>query len=169
MTAFALPFDFDTHRETRLVLKGVIGLLVLMLVFAMVMLFARHDVRGAAGTLLIDAVLLGFGHVVRVRMTGAEGRVTRDAVQLRAGRVWGIALPGPVGTFALHDFRAVQVRYHLDTLNDAAPSTRFEHVTLLGRHGTPDVCVLRAPRVRGASRGEALAEVLGLPCEPAKH
>lgn len=163
--AFELPFDFDTRRETRLVLKGVIGLLALMVVFAMVMLFARHDVRGAAGTLLIDAVLLGFGHVVRVHMTGAEGRITRDAVQARAGRAWGIALPGPVGTFALHDFRAVHVCYHLDTSNGAAPSNRFEHVTLLGRPGTPDVCVLRAPRMRGTSQGEALAAVLGLPCE----
>ena len=43
----------------------------------------------------------------------------------------------------------------------------IERVTLAGRRGTPDVPVLVTAVTRAASPGEALAALLGLPCEVA--
>ena len=161
---FPLPHDFDTRRETRLMLKGVLVLLAVMLLAGLVMLVARHDLRGAAGTLLFDAVLVAFAVVLLRALPGAEGRITQDGVEARARRVWGIALPGPVGTFARDDFRAVRVERVLASGNGTSLHL-LERVMLAGKPGTPDVRVLSG-RVDGdASPGEALAAALQLPCE----
>jgi hypothetical protein len=160
-----LPFDFDTGRETRRLLKGVVALLAVMLAGGLVMLIVRHDALGAAGTLLIDAMLVGFGVILLRMQPGARGRIARDAVETRTQRVWGIALPGPVGRFAVADFESVRVERVLASGNRSTTLRPIERTTLVGRPGTPDVPVL-AGRVDGdASPGEALARALQLPCE----
>jgi chromate transport protein ChrA len=101
---FALPYDFDTGRETRRLLKGVIALLAVMLAGGLVMLLVRHDAVGAAGTVLIDAMLVGVGVILVRVQPGACGRMTREAVETNTQRVWGLALPGPVGRIRVADF-----------------------------------------------------------------
>ena len=162
---FALPYAFDTRSTTVLALKGLLALLATMLAGGLFMLLVRHDVRGAAGTLLIDALLVAFARVLLRVMPGAEGRITQDAVEAHARRVWGFALPGPVGTFATTDFEAVRVERVLVSGNGTAPLGPLERVTLAGRPGTPDIAVFDARVPGDASPGEALAEALGLPCE----
>jgi hypothetical protein len=165
MTPITLPYPFDTRRETRLLLKLGLALLAVMVAGGLFMLVARHDIAGAAGTLLIDAMLIAFGRVLLRVQPGAEGRITRDAVEVHAGKVWGIALPGPVGTFALRDFEAVQVERMLVSGDHSTALHPIERVTLAGRHGTPDVPVLVTAVAGGDAPGEALAAALGLPCQ----
>ena len=79
--------------------------------------------------------------------------------------MWGVRLPGPVGTFALHDFAAVRVERVLASGDGSTALRTVESVTLVGRPGTPDVPVLTTAVGRDDAPGEALAATLGLPCE----
>lgn len=158
-----LPYDFDTRDVTRRVLAGVIGLAALLAAAAVYIAIARHDVAGALGLLLCIALLGAFGVVVYRVLPGAEGRITHDTVATRGGRVLGLPLPGPVGTFAVRDFGAVRIERVLGPMQGAQPLRWRERVTLVGMPGTPDVMVIHAPLVHGASAGEALAALLGLP------
>lgn len=160
-----LPYEFDTGREVRQVLKGTLALLAVLVLGGAYMLIARHDVRGAAGTLLIDVMLVAFAMLVLRSVPTAAGRVTRDSVVACPQRAWGVALPGPVGTFPLNDFRAMRVERVFGPIGARYAARTFERATLLGRPGTPDVHVLRAPVGHATSQAEALAAALGLPCE----
>ena len=160
-----LPYAFDTGRTSVLALKGLLALLATMLAGGVLVLLVRHDLRGAAATLPIDALLVAFARVLLRVMPGAEGRITRDRVEARARRVWGLALPGPVGTFAPGDFEAVRVERVLVSGNGTAPLSLLERVTLAGRPGTPDIAVFDGRVSDDASPGEALAAALGLRCE----
>lgn len=164
IASVTLPYSFDTRRETRLVLQGVLGLLAVLLSGGAYVLVVRQDGAAALAALLCGALLAVFGGLVLRHLPGAEGCITADAVVARAGRVFGLALPGPVGTFPLREFSAVRVEHVFGpTMTSQRPGWR-EHVTLVGRPGTPAVPVLRAPLARGAPTGEALAAALGLPC-----
>jgi hypothetical protein len=164
-----LPYAFDTRHEVRLLLKLGLALLAVMTFGALHLLLVRHDLAGAAGLLLVDVALLVFGRILLRFEPGAEGRITRDAVETQARRVWGVTLPGPTGTFALSDFEAVRVERVLSSGNRSSMLRRLERVTLVGRGGTPDVRVHAARTEGDASPGEALASLLGLPCEIARE
>ena len=160
-----LPYVFDTRRDTRAVVQLVLALLAVMVFAGVYMLAIRGDVVGAAGTLVIDAMLVAFGVVLLRFQPGAEGRITRDAVETRASRVWGVPMPGPVGTFPIDRFRAVCVERVLNSGNRTTSLHEVERVTLAGKPGTPDVRVVSQRIDGGDSLGEALAAARGLPGE----
>lgn len=169
--SFDLPYEFDTFREVRLVIKGALSLLALLALLALMALSAtfllvvRHEVLGAAGCVLIAGLAGAFAAVVRGHLPGARGQLTRDFVHARADRVWGVALRGPVGRFPMQDYRAVRAERVWGATDSATMSHRFERVSLIGKPGTPDVHVLRAPCTQGRSAAEDLAAALHLPLE----
>ena len=70
----ALPCDFDTRAELRLLVKLGVGALGAMTFAGLWMFAVRHDAVGALGTLLVDLLLIGLGRAVLRSRFGAEGR-----------------------------------------------------------------------------------------------
>lgn len=157
-----LPYAFDTSGSVKLILRGVLGLLCLVVVPGILYsLILSHNGIAALRLLLIGAVTTYFGLLFLRNLRSSQGVLTADAVVVEPGRVWGIRLAGPAGRFPLQQFQAVRVeRISAPVM---AQGGRHERVSLVGRDGAPDILLARTALDAGRTLGAELATTLHLP------
>jgi hypothetical protein len=163
--AITLPYRFDTSRVWHTILKGACALNA-VLVFGVLLKLATGQWLAAIGIVVAGAVVLGFTRLLVRHSSGSVGILYRDRAEIEPNTIFGIKLPGPVGTYAMHRFSAVRVEFVVGPIIVDAPSPgRSELVWLAGRPGTPDVLLARASDGGGLVLGAEFGEQLGLPVE----
>ena len=164
--AVTLPYEFDTSAVVKLILRGVLALLVIMLVGILYSLLISHSIAAALQLLLVSAIITYFGRLFLRNLISSVGTITADTVMVQPGRLYGIRLSGPAGRFPIGQFEAVRVERVTDpmighdTIVQGGPS---ERVCLAGRGHTPDILVARTELDAGRSLGNELASALKLP------
>lgn len=163
--ALTLPYEFDTTGVVKLILRGVLGLLAVVIVPGILYsLFVSHSTAATVQLLLIGGVVTVFGLVFFRNLTGSRGIITPDAVVVQPSRLYGIRLAGPAaGTFPMKQFKAVRVERIFGPLRTAQAPRWHERVSLLGKAGTPDIVIARTALDAGIAMGHELAAVLNLP------
>jgi hypothetical protein len=157
-----LPFVFDTSPVVRLILRGVLALLLLVIVPGLLYsLLISHQVVVAVQLCIIGLIAGYFGWIFFRNLSATCGSVGRDEVVLQPVVLYGVRLHGPVGRFPLRKFTAVRVERIPPPL--FAQGSSHERVTLLGGGGTPDVLLARTSRGAGRALGRELADAIGLP------
>ncbi len=107
--AITLPYEFDTSGFVKLILRGVLGLLLLVLVGILYSLLVTQSIAAAIQLSLVAAVATYFGRLFFRNLTGSLGTITADAVVVQPSRLYGVRLPGPAGRFPISQFQAVRV------------------------------------------------------------
>jgi hypothetical protein len=159
-----LPYPFDSTGVVKLILRGVLGLLAIVVVPGILYsLLISHRVAAAIQLLLVGAFMAGFGAVVFKNLTGSVGTITPDAVVLEPARVLGVQLPGPSGRFPIRQFTSVRVERIFGPLGTAQGPHWHERIYLAGSAGTPDILIARTELEAGIPLGRELASTLGLP------
>ena len=157
-----LPFEFDTSDVVTTILRGVLGLLFVVVAGAAYSLVARKPAAGL-GLLMVAAIIVYFGRLFLANLTASRGIITANAVIVRPVRLYGIRLSGVEGNFPIDRFKAVRVeRASPPVEGHGGPHAR---VYLVGKDPTPDVLVARAVVEEGRMMGRSLATVLALPLE----
>jgi len=168
-TSNPLPYAFDTSRTVRLILRGVLGLELIMIVPGVVYsLLVSHDPLALALLVVIGVMISGFGLLVVRHLEATRGTISADAVEVEPASFCGIPLAGVSGSFRLQQFRAirlVRVSAPVDPMVQAGPSTRLY---LVGGSGTPDVLIARAGTDAGSVLGRDLGAALHLPLEESR-
>jgi hypothetical protein len=105
-----LLYEFDTTGVVKAILRGILGLLAVVIVPGILYsLFVSHSTAAAVQLLLIAGVTAIFGRIFSKNLTGSRGVVTPDAVVVQPSRLHGIRLAGPAaGTFPMRQFKAVR-------------------------------------------------------------
>jgi hypothetical protein len=164
--AITLPYEFDTSGVVKLILRGVLGLLLVVVAGILYSLLASHSAPAALQLLLSAAVITYFGRLFLRNLTGSRGSITADAVVVQPDQLFGIGLPGPVGRFSVSRFDAVRVeRVRTPSIVDGmiVQGGPHERVSLVGKAGTPDILVARTSDDAGRAIGSELATALKLP------
>jgi hypothetical protein len=105
-----LPHQFDLSGVVSTILRGVLGLLVLVVVPGMLYsLFVSHSAGAAVQLLLVAALIAWFGRLFLGNLIGSRGTITADAVVVERVRLYGFRLAGPEGRFTPGQFDAVRV------------------------------------------------------------
>jgi hypothetical protein len=164
LVGVTLPYDFDTMALPRKILSAMFGGSALMVLFALVMLIKRGPL--AAVPLPLAALLLAW--VARKYMTTfagfAKGAINGHAVVIEPSALGPLRLPGPVGTYRLDEFKAVRVIYS-GPVPQGSGGYLFATVYLIGREGTPDVCVASERDTTAKALAPEIAAAVGLPLE----
>lgn len=158
-----LPYEFDTTGVVKVILRGVLGFLAVVIAGILYSLFVSHSTAAALQLLLIGAVGAVLGRVFLKNLTGARGVIMPNVVVVEPGRLCGIRLPGPAGRFPMEQFKAVRVERIFGPLRTAQAPRWHERVCLLGKAGTPDILVSRTALDAGITMGHELAAALNLP------
>lgn len=160
----ALPYRFDTSPVVKVILRGVLGLLLLVIVPGMVYsLFVSHNDAAAVLLLLVGLIVTSFGRLFLRNLGGSHGTISADAVVVEPATLYGIRLHGPSGRFPLHRFKAVKVELVPPPLwSQGGP---HERVSLAGKDGTPDILIARSSGDAGRVLGRDLSAALGLAYE----
>jgi hypothetical protein len=163
--AVTLPYEFDTSGVVKLIMRGVVGLLCVLLLGILYSLMVSHSLAAIVQLLLIAAVAAYFGRIFLRNLTGSLGTITADAVVVQSGQVWGIRLAGPAGRFPVSHFQAVRVERVPNPIGIplATQIQPHERVCLIGKQGTPDILIARTERDAGRTLGNNLATALKLP------
>ena len=162
--AVALPFEFDTSGPVTVVLRGVLGLLFVVVVPGVLYsLFVSHKNAAVFALLIVAALTVYFGRLFLANLPGTRGTITAKAVIVQPGRVYGLRLAGPEGTFPIHQFTAVRVESAPPPIH--VMGGLHERVSLVGKNGTPDILIVRTERGVGHALGRELAAALKLPVE----
>jgi hypothetical protein len=160
----ALPYQFDTSPVVKLILRGVLGLLVLVIVPGIgYSLLVSHDLTAAVGLLVTGAIVMYFGRIFIKNLEATTGTITADHVAVEPGTLYGAALRGPRGRFPIQQFSAVRVQ-RIPPSADVQLGAH-ERVILTGKAGTPDILVARTSDDTGRTLGRELSTALGLPYE----
>jgi hypothetical protein len=160
--AVTLPYEFDTSGTPKLILRGVLGLLVVVVLPGILYsLFVSHQTAAAVQLLLVAAALLYFGRVFLRNLTASQGTITAQAVEVQPGRLYGIRLASPAGTFPLQRFKAIGVQRVFGPIR--AQPRWHERVCLLGQDGVPDIVIAQTALGAGMALGRDLAAALNLP------
>ena len=157
-----LPYRFDTSPVVKLILRGVVALLLLVLVPGiMYSLLVSHSHAAAVQLLVSGLIATYFGRLFLRNLEGSRGTITADAVAVEPGTLYGVRLHGPAGRFPLRDFSTVKV----ERVPPPAwvEGGRHERVSLVGTNGTPDILIARTSDDAGRALGQDLAAALGLP------
>jgi hypothetical protein len=163
--AVALPFEFDTSGPVTLVLRGVLGLLLVVVVPGVLYsLFVSHNNAAVFALLIVAGLTVYFGRLFLANLPGTRGTITAKAVIVQPERVYGIRLAGPEGTFPLNQFKAVRVEL-IPPPVQALLGRRHERVSLVGKDGTPTILIAETARGAGTTLGRDLADALKLPVE----
>jgi hypothetical protein len=163
--AVTLPYEFDTSGVVKLILRGVIALLFVLLFGILYSLFISHSLAAVVQLLLIAAIALYFARIYLRNQPGPLGTITADSVVVQPGQVWGIPLAGPAGRFPISYFEAVRVE-RVPNPSGIPLGTQIqphERVYLIGKAGTPDILIARTDRDVGRTLGNGLAAALKLP------
>jgi hypothetical protein len=159
----ALTFEFDTSGVVATVLRGVIGLLLIVAAGAVYTLVVSRRPAAALGLLAVAAIIVYFGRQFLANLAASRGTITADAVIVRPVHLYGFRLAGVEGTFPISRFHAVRVeRASPPTEGYGGPHAR---VFLAGRDATPDILIARAEAGEGRALGRGLAAALALPLE----
>jgi hypothetical protein len=162
--AVTLPYEFDTSGVVKVILRGVLGLLFVVVVPGIIYsLFVSHRAAAAVQLLLVAAVITYFARLFLRNLTGSRGTITADAVVVQPGRLYGIRLAGPAGRFPMRQFAAVRVERIPAPVG--VQGRRHERVCLVGKDGTPDILIARTALEAGRTLGDEIARVLNLPYE----
>ena len=167
--AITLPYEFDTSRVFRLLLKGMIlvGLVVIVPGIAYSLLWSRNHATALA--LAFTAVVILF-HGVRIFTfpAGSVGTITAHEIVVKPSKIYGLRLPGPSGRFSLDQFNAVRVEMMSGSPDPDVRGGPHERIYLVGKDGTPDILIARTNRNDddyGISAGQQFGRLLNLPCE----
>ncbi|HZN98179.1 MAG TPA: hypothetical protein VFB61_10655 [Gemmatimonadales bacterium] len=161
--AVSLPYRFDTSPVIKLILRGVLGLLLVVIAGMLYSLLVTHDQVAAVQLLLVTVIILYFGRLFLGNLETSRGTIDRDQVLVDPIRLYGVRLHGPAGRFPLGRFQAVRVERMLPP--EFAQGRSHERVVLLGTEGTPDILIARTSDDTGRVLGRELATVLGLKYE----
>jgi hypothetical protein len=157
-----LPFQFDTSPVVRLILRGVLALLLLVVVPGLLYsLLVSRQVAVAVQLCIIGLIAGYFGWLLLRNLSATRGSVGRDEVVLQPVVLYGVRLHDSVGRFPLRNFTAVRVERIPPPL--FAQGSSHERVTLVGGGGAPDILVARTSRGAGRALGRELADAIGLP------
>lgn len=161
-----LPYRFDTSSVWRTILKGAVALNAALLVGVLYSLVARPW-ASALGLVLTEVVVLGFTRVLLRHQTGSVGTLAADRVVIEPNVLFGVALPGPEGTYALDRFSAVRVTFSSGPVEPGVQGRPSELVWLVGRRGTgtPDIVLARTNDGAGRALGQEFGARLRLPVE----
>lgn len=162
--ALTLPYEFDTTGVVKVILRGVLGLLALVVLPGILYsLFVSRSIAAAVQLLLTASAVTIFGRVFFRNLIGSRGIITPDAVIAQPTRLYGIRLTGPEGTFPLQQFQGIRVERIFGPLRTSQAPRWHERVSLKGKAGTPDILIARTARNAGTAMGHDLAAVLKLP------
>jgi hypothetical protein len=159
-----LPYAFDTSRVVKLILRGVLLLLVVLLVGILYSVLVSRDLTTTLGLVLCVAVVTYFGRLFFKHLTGSRGTITSDAVLVLPPELLGIRLPGPAGRFPIHQFQVVRVERVTNPIGHPidAQIQPHERVCLVGQGDTPTILVARTDQDAGRTLGSQLAAALKL-------
>ena len=156
-----LPYRFDTSSTVKLILRGVAGLLSIVVAGALYSLLVSHDMKAAVLLLVITLIVLYFGRQFVRGLETSVGTIHPNEVVVEPVSVYGIRLRGPAGRFSLGRFQAVRVeRIPPPVFAQGGP---HERVALVGYQGTPNILVARTSDDEGLTLARDLAASLGLP------
>ena len=163
--AITLPYQFDTSSVVKLILRGVLGLLVVVLLGIIYSLLVSRDLTAALALLVCAAILAYFGRLFLRHLIGSVGTITADSVSVESPRVAGFRLAGPAGRFPLRQFLAVRVERVTNPIGIPIETQvgPHERVLLIGQQGTPDILIARTDLDAGRTLGNELAAALKLP------
>ena len=159
-----LPYRFDTSPVVKVILRGALGLLLLVVVPGILysLIFSRNLVA-VAQLILVGVIGLYFARLILKNLEGGQGIISPDTVVVSPGNLYGIPLAGPSGRFPVNAFRAVRVQ--LISAPIEAQGRRHERVYFVGKDGTPDILIARTELGAGRSLGRDLSTALNLPYE----
>ncbi len=156
-----LPYEFDSSGTPALIVRGVLGLLFLVVVPGILYsLVVSRSVAAAAQLLIVGGVVVYFGRLFLRNLETARGTITQGVVVVQPGSLYGIRLAGPAGRFPVPQFESVRVERIPAPVE--ARGRHHERVRLIGRKGTPDILVARTALDAGQPLGRGLAAALGL-------
>lgn len=158
-----LPYEFDASDIAKTMLRGVAGLLVLLVVGILYSLLVTHNMATVAQLLLVTAIVMYFGRLFLRNLTGSEGTISSDAVNVRPARLFGIELASPKGKFPVQQFMAVHIEVIFGGVS--APALKYARVSFIGKTGTPDILVALSSLHTAKALGKELAAALDLPYE----
>lgn len=162
-SAVQLPWSFDTTSVWHTILKGAFGLNALLGLALVVKLLSGRWLD-AAGVCVLEAVVAGFTVIFLRHQEGSRGTLFRDRVTVEPNAVLGVPLPGPRGSYALNQFRGVEVEFRAGRPNtDPNAAGPHELVWLMGRPGTPNIVLARTREGAGRALGQEIGAVLALP------
>jgi hypothetical protein len=160
-----LPYRFDTSTVWRTILKGAFGLNALLIVGLLYAFLASRPWTTVLALVVNETVVLVFTRVFVRFQTGSAGTLSADRVVIEPNRLFGIALPGPQGTYPLDRFAAVRVEYLPGPVSPDVQGGPHELVWLVGKLGTPDVLLARTDDAAGDAVGREFGALLGLTVE----
>ena len=161
----ALPYRFDTSTVWRTILKGAFGLNALLVFGVLYSVLASRPWTTVLALVVNEVVVLGFTRVFVRFQTGSAGTLSADRVVIEPNRLFGIALPGPQGSYPLDRFAAVRVEFMSGPVSPGVQGGPHELVWLVGKPGTPDVLLARTEDAAGGAVGREFGALLGLPAE----
>ena len=162
-SALQLPWSFDTTSVWHTILKGAFGLNAVLGLGLILKLLGRRWLD-VAGLCVAEAMVAGFTVIFVHHQEGSRGTLFHDRVTVEPNAVFGIPLPGPRGSYALHQFRGVEVEVRAGRPS-TDPNTAGPHelVWLMGRPGTPNIVLARTRNGAGRILGRELGATLELP------
>ena len=167
--AITLPYEFDTTRVTKLILKGLIWFeLVVVVPGILYSVVGTGNRPGALLLFVIGCMAAFFGSLVAKHLEGSVGTITANDVVVSRGKVLGLRIPGPSGRFSLHPFGSVRVYMSSGPVSTDETGGPHERIYLVGRDGAPDILIARTNRNDadyGMSAGMQFGRLLNLPCE----
>jgi hypothetical protein len=163
--AITLPYEFDTSGVVKLILRGVVGLLLVVVLGILYSLVVSHSIPATFQLLLVAALASYFGSLFLRNLTGSLGTITADAVVVQPGQLFGIRLASPAGRFPISQFQAVRVERIPNPIGIPIDTQirPHERVCLVGKNSAPDILVARTDRDAGRTLGKELATALKLP------
>ena len=91
-----LPYEFDSSGTPALIVRGVLGLLFLVVVPGILYsLVVSRSVAAAAQLLIVGGVVVYFGRLFLRNLETARGTITQGVVVVQPGSLYGIRLAGP--------------------------------------------------------------------------
>jgi hypothetical protein len=157
----SIPYHFDTTSVVKLIMRGVLGLLLIVVCAVLYSLLVRRDALGAMLLGVVGLLTVFFGRIFLHNLESSTGTISAEAVDVEPGSLYGVRLHGPAGRFPLRSFEGVRV----DRAAPLAwsPGGPHERVILAGRQGTPDILLARTDHDAGCALGRDLAAALQLP------
>lgn len=163
--AIALPYAFDTLKPWRAIMKGALGL-ALLLIAGIAYSLAFGPLAAAIQMSLCLALVLAFGVIVLRNAEGSVGTIGRRDLVVERPAWYFLRFAGPSGIFPLDRFTAVRVEQVSGSFRGTVPVGSHSRVYLAGGEGTSRVLVARVFRGgdAGTRVGLDLASALHLPC-----
>jgi len=165
--AVTLPYDFNTAESYQRVVRGAVGVGLVVVAGVVYSALISHDYVVVLQLGVIGAMAGGMVCVIGARVRGSAGTLTADGVIIeRAPAVFGLRFPGPSGRFSLDRFSAVRVE---EASGPVLPNVNIgphSRIYLVGKTGVPDVLIARTTSI-GSTEAAEFADLLALPLQRA--